>query len=71
MITLQEPARPGDSDNTRAVKRLYSSCMNTDRIEARQEAPLLHLLAEMGGWPVLVGDTWNQVRTTTLAPTHF
>ena len=55
---LEEPITESDSNATLATKILYSSCMNTDIIETRREEPLLGLLKELGGWPVLMGDEW-------------
>ena len=34
--------------------------MSTDAIESAGTAPLLSLLKELGGWPVLEGDAWNE-----------
>nr|XP_053637449.1 neprilysin-4-like [Cherax quadricarinatus] len=53
--------QPLDTDNniTLAVKTLYAGCMNTEAIEALDAKPLLDLLQELGGWPVLEGDAWN------------
>ena len=31
-----------------------------DEIEARQGEPLLKLLKELGGFPVVEGDNWNE-----------
>lgn len=31
----------------------------SERIEARKEVPLLNLMAELGGWPVLHGEDWD------------
>lgn len=55
---LEDKIIEGDSNSTKAVKMLYKSCMNTDKIEEREEMPLLELLDSMGGWPVLEGDKW-------------
>lgn len=57
---LEEPQKDGDSSTTTAVKTLYTSCMNTDKIEERGESPLVTLLEEMGGWPVLANDDWDE-----------
>jgi len=56
---LEADIKEDDSNSTEAVKMLYRSCMNTDTIERRGEVPLLTLLSELGGWPVLEGDKWN------------
>ena len=33
--------------------------MSSDIIENRREEPLLELLRNLGGWPVLMGDKWT------------
>ena len=57
---LQSPVTEADTNSSAAVKVLYSSCMNTGRIEERGEEPLLALLEDLGGWPVLEGGEWNE-----------
>merc|ERR1719370_689815 len=42
------------------VKKLYKACMNTEYIEERGTEPLKEILAKMGGWPVVDGDTWDE-----------
>lgn len=41
------------------VKRLYGMCMDEQRLELRGVRPLLDLISEVGGWPLLRGDQWN------------
>ncbi|XP_069163087.1 neprilysin-2 isoform X2 [Procambarus clarkii] len=48
-----------DSPSTKKVKALYKACMDKDRIKERGLNPLKDILREMGGWPVLEGDSWN------------
>ena len=36
-------------------KRLH---LFSDTIESRKEAPLLRLLEDLGGWPVVKGESW-------------
>ncbi len=38
---------------------MFSLCFK-DIIESRKEAPLLKLVKELGGWPVLMGNSWSQ-----------
>ncbi len=40
--------------------RLYRSCMDEDSIDAAGLEPLLKKLEEMGGWPVVEGDGWEE-----------
>ena len=56
---LEEDIHPENTKSTQSVKMLYRSCMNTEIIEDRGEKPLLELLDELGGWPVLMGDSWS------------
>ncbi|XP_069703958.1 neprilysin-4-like [Periplaneta americana] len=45
-------------DAVMKAKHLYQSCMNYDILEQRSEQPLLNLLDELGGWPILRPD-WD------------
>lgn len=40
------------------VKLLFTSCMNTYKLEARGFAPLKELISAIGGWPML--GNWNE-----------
>ncbi|XP_014677300.1 PREDICTED: membrane metallo-endopeptidase-like 1 [Priapulus caudatus] len=50
---LEDPIKEDDIEATRKAKDLYKSCMNEEMIETRGNKPLLDLLDELGGWPVL------------------
>lgn len=39
-------------------KSVFQSCMNTDLIEELGLNPLKSILKNLGGWPVLQGDSW-------------
>ncbi|KAG0711612.1 Neprilysin-4 [Chionoecetes opilio] len=56
---LEEEPLPTDNNITVTVKTLYGGCMNTEDIEILGAEPLLVLLRELGGWPVLEGEAWN------------
>uniref|UniRef100_A0A8D8TP03 Endothelin-converting enzyme 1 n=1 Tax=Cacopsylla melanoneura TaxID=428564 RepID=A0A8D8TP03_9HEMI len=47
-----------DSDSYVKAKNLYASCINHDILQKRGEQPLLDLLDQFGGWPILKPD-WN------------
>uniref|UniRef100_A0A1B6D4L9 Endothelin-converting enzyme 1 n=1 Tax=Clastoptera arizonana TaxID=38151 RepID=A0A1B6D4L9_9HEMI len=49
-----------EKDNIAYVKakHLYKSCMNNDILERRKEQPLMTLLDELGGWPIIKPD-WD------------
>ncbi|XP_035795572.1 neprilysin-2-like isoform X1 [Anopheles albimanus] len=41
------------------AKNLYKLCMNKTRIEEKGIKPLLDILDNLGGWPVLKGQDWD------------
>ncbi|KAF5294753.1 hypothetical protein FQA39_LY00237 [Lamprigera yunnana] len=41
------------------VKNLYKSCMNEELINERAEKPLLKLLKQLGGWPIIESN-WDE-----------
>ncbi|XP_066583083.1 neprilysin-4-like isoform X2 [Prorops nasuta] len=41
------------NDATVKAKHLFQSCMNYEILEQRMEQPLIQLLEEMGGWPIM------------------
>ncbi|XP_025992063.2 neprilysin-4 isoform X3 [Solenopsis invicta] len=45
-------------DATIKAKHLFQSCMNYEILEQRMEQPLIQLLDQLGGWPILRPD-WN------------
>ncbi|OAD59770.1 Endothelin-converting enzyme 1 [Eufriesea mexicana] len=45
-------------DATVKAKYLFQSCMNYEILEQRMERPLIQLLDELGGWPILRPD-WD------------
>ena len=42
------------------ARDLYASCMDTERLEEVGLAPLTDKLSEMGGWPAVEGDSWDE-----------
>ncbi|CAL4068066.1 unnamed protein product [Meganyctiphanes norvegica] len=58
-ILVSAPLSSNDSKATTMVKNLFNSCMDTDSIEAKGLTPLVDVLQELGGWPVVEGDAWN------------
>ncbi|CAL4124487.1 unnamed protein product, partial [Meganyctiphanes norvegica] len=57
---LEQESLPDESPSNTAAKMLYQGCMNTNDIETLGAKPLLELLRDLGGWPVLDGDDWNE-----------
>ena len=41
------------------VRNYFQACMDTEGIEEKSVEHLKALLDDLGGWPVLVGDTWQ------------
>lgn len=59
LTVLIEESQPGESKPFILAKNLYQSCVNTSIIEERGLAPLTTLIESYGGWPVIVGDSWE------------
>ncbi|XP_014211901.1 neprilysin-4-like isoform X2 [Copidosoma floridanum] len=55
---LEETSPVGTDDAVVKAKNLFRSCMNYEILEKRGERPLLELLDELGGWPILRPD-WD------------
>uniref|UniRef100_A0A336KCR9 CSON013010 protein n=1 Tax=Culicoides sonorensis TaxID=179676 RepID=A0A336KCR9_CULSO len=59
-VLLSEPIDENkDIIPVKVVKTLFNACMNKDLIEERGEKPLIDLLHLLGGWPILIGDSWS------------
>nr|CAD7261573.1 unnamed protein product [Timema shepardi] len=63
---VDEPVKDDDLQPFRLAKDLFRSCINKSRIEDRGLGPFRELLKELGGWPVLEGDAWNEADFTWL-----
>ncbi|XP_050738565.1 neprilysin-2-like isoform X4 [Eriocheir sinensis] len=50
---------PTEPQFSKMVKNLYKSCMDKETIQQKGLNPLKDVLRQMGGWPVLEGDTWD------------
>ncbi|KAL7648768.1 UNVERIFIED_CONTAM: hypothetical protein RMT77_000675 [Armadillidium vulgare] len=57
---LEEPITSEDSRSTIIAKTLYKGCMDEEKIESLGVTPLKTLLSQLGGWPVLEGEAWNE-----------
>lgn len=49
-----------DIDTLRMSKKLFRSCMDLDSIGKRGIEPLKIVIDELGGWPVVEGDSWSE-----------
>lgn len=56
---LSEPVQPDESKSFRLAKQFFSSCLNESIVERRGLEPLLEVLDELGGWPVIEGSSWS------------
>ncbi|KAL3861161.1 hypothetical protein ACJMK2_007226, partial [Sinanodonta woodiana] len=57
---LQVPVSEKDNEATRKAKYLYVSCVNETLIEQRGLEPVITLLDELGGWPVVGNGAWKE-----------
>lgn len=57
---VQEPIQQYELKPFKMVKKLYQMCMNTTNIENTGLKTIKHFLQELGGWPVLQGNSWNE-----------
>ncbi|EFX65281.1 hypothetical protein DAPPUDRAFT_333347 [Daphnia pulex] len=57
---IERPIKKTDAEPFKLVKKLFQSCLNKTRAEERVGlAPLKEVLDQFGGWPVVVGDSWD------------
>ncbi|XP_058986488.1 neprilysin-2 isoform X2 [Musca domestica] len=54
-----------DPKHFRLPNALYRACMNKTLIESMGAKPIKEVAARLGGWPVIVGDAWDQDNTWT------
>ncbi|KAK2585581.1 hypothetical protein KPH14_010214 [Odynerus spinipes] len=58
--SIEEKSPPNEPRPFTLAKILYKTCMNKTAIEERGLEPLENILQQLGGWPVLEGDNWNE-----------
>jgi membrane metallo-endopeptidase-like protein 1 len=54
---IERAPRDEDPPIVGQMRNMYASCMNLSDIEARGDEPLLDVLRDLGGWPVLTTTT--------------
>lgn len=54
-IIVTEPIVDSEIQPFKDVKLLYQACMNTALLDTRGFS---HVLAAIGGWPAVAGDSW-------------
>ncbi|XP_026683285.1 neprilysin-2-like [Diaphorina citri] len=57
---VEEPIRENEPKPFKLVKNLYKACMNVKNIEILGLEPMKRMLQDLGGWPVLEGQNWNE-----------
>ncbi|XP_043288930.1 neprilysin-2-like [Venturia canescens] len=57
---IEEDIEPDAPRHFKLMKDLYNICMNETAFKAAGFKPLLQQLEKFGGWPVLLGDAWNE-----------
>lgn len=55
---VMEPLQLNESRSFQLARDFHLACLNETIIEERGLSPLIDILDELGGWPVLEGDTW-------------
>uniref|UniRef100_A0A1B6DD22 Peptidase M13 N-terminal domain-containing protein n=1 Tax=Clastoptera arizonana TaxID=38151 RepID=A0A1B6DD22_9HEMI len=58
-IIIEEPSTPDESRPITMAKIMYKNCMNKSRIEDVGLTQIKNIVKDLGGWPVLEGDSWD------------
>ncbi|XP_015511770.2 neprilysin-2 isoform X1 [Neodiprion lecontei] len=58
--SIEEPLRDDEPKPFKLVKNLYKACMNKTAIEKAGLEPLQKILKQLGGWPVIEQNNWNE-----------
>ncbi|XP_070505218.1 neprilysin-2-like [Chironomus tepperi] len=56
---ITAPIDDNEIEPFKNMKRLYRACMNKALIEERGLKPMTDVLEKEGGWPVVMGGTWD------------
>lgn len=57
---IEEPIIPDEPKPFQLTKNLYKACMNKTAIEEDGLKTIKEILHNLGGWPALEGDDWNE-----------
>ena len=60
---FEDDSEPGEPAIFASVRKLYSSCMDQDLLEEVGREILLEKVQDLGGWPVLQGEEWDEENT--------
>ncbi|KAJ8667501.1 hypothetical protein QAD02_009164 [Eretmocerus hayati] len=58
-IGVEEPITEEDPEAFEKLQKFYNVCMNESHINENSENEFLQILYDLGGWPVLVGESWD------------
>jgi membrane metallo-endopeptidase-like protein 1 len=67
---LESEESPDDFESYGLIRKHYRSCMDYDKLEVLGVQSLLDLLKELGGWPLLNGDSWESKNFNWWTWTH-
>ncbi|XP_035210754.1 neprilysin-2-like [Stegodyphus dumicola] len=59
-VLLEKELTGTEPDFIIKIKALYDSCMDNERREVEGIEPLKKALKNLGGWPVVEGENWNE-----------
>lgn len=62
---IERKPSPDDPPIVGQMRNMYASCMNLTDIESRGDEPLLEVLRDFGGWPVVTGQSNPIVRRSS------
>lgn len=57
---IEDEIDPNESRVFTLIKKLHRSCMNRTAVEARGLEPFVRIIQQIGGWPAVEGDEWNE-----------
>ncbi|XP_027847675.2 neprilysin-2-like isoform X2 [Aphis gossypii] len=63
-IIVTEPIQPDEQRPIKMAKLLFKSCMDKEKIEKDGLKPIKKMLKNLGGWPVLEAEKWNDEEFT-------
>ncbi|XP_051158324.1 neprilysin-2-like isoform X2 [Leptopilina boulardi] len=58
---LEKNYEPTEPNYARLIKAFYRECMNANNTKQQNLNSILDLLKKIGGWPLLEGNSWNNV----------
>ncbi|XP_015837315.1 endothelin-converting enzyme homolog [Tribolium castaneum] len=57
---LSEGDKVNDTASLKLQKQFYHSCNDLKAIDMDNDTTFAHLIAKLGGWPVVSGNNWNE-----------